>query len=189
MLVFESSDERLIDKALGGDKKAWLALLTRYEKSIYNYALRMTSDPDDAKDLLQEIFISVYNSLSNYQGKGSFKGWLFRIAHFRCMDFYRRKQPNVSLDYAPESNVLETDEDAYIHSPEVDAQLSQRQLQIHALMKTLPFNQREIIELKFFGQFTFEDIANQLGISVNTVKSRLYSATIKLKALVEAEHV
>lgn len=182
--MFESSDEQLVKKALAGHKKSWLLLLSRYEKSIYNYALRMTSDPDDAKDLLQEIFISVYNSLSSFKGKGSFKGWLFRIAHFRCMDFFRRRQPNVSLDDAPE-----VQEQTCVHSPELDAQINQQQLHLHSIMRHLPVNQREVVELKFFGQFTFEDIASQLGISVNTVKSRLYSATSKLKELVEVEHV
>jgi len=182
--VLETSDERLVEKAKSGHKKSWLVLLSRYEKSIYNYALRMTSDPDDANDLLQEIFISVYNSLAAYQGKGSFKGWLFRIAHFRCMDFFRRRQPNISLDDAPE-----VEDQTCVHSPEIDAQINQQQLHLHAIMRSLPFNQREIVELKFFSQFTFDDIAQQLGISVNTVKSRLYSATSKLKDLVEVEHV
>lgn len=183
--MFSSTDEQLIQKALKGNKKAWLSLLSRYEKALYNYAVRMTGSPDDGKDLMQDIFVSVFKSLHNYTGAGSFKSWLFRIAHFKCMDFYRRSRPNVSLDD------FNCDQSQHIslnlvdkpceHTPESSAQQHQSHQQIHNMMQALPFNQRIIVELKFFNQFTFDEIAEQLGISANTAKSRLYSALSVLK--------
>ena len=176
MAVFTSTDEQLIQKALKGNKKAWFALLSRYEKAIFNYAVRMTGNPDDGKDLLQEIFVSVFNSLHAYKGSGTFKGWLFRIAHFKCMDFYRSKRPDVSLDDAHE-----VAEQACVHTPELSTQFNQSQQQIKGLMQALPLNQRMVVELKFFSQFTFDEIAEQLDVSSNTVKSRLYAALAVLK--------
>jgi RNA polymerase sigma-70 factor (ECF subfamily) len=194
--VFTSTDQQLIQKALKGNKKAWFSLLSRYEKSVFNYALRMTGNADDGKDLMQDIFISVFNSLPNFKGSGSFKGWLFRIAHFRCMDFYRRKRPDISLDDAPEVAEHAIDfttglssEYATEHTPEQHAQVSQTQQDVQVMMKSLTFDQRVAIELKFFSQFTFEEIAEQLGISASTAKSRLYSALGRLKNVWEADNV
>lgn len=178
--MFTSTDEQLVQKALKDDKKAWFCLLSRYEKAIFNYAVRMTGNTHDGSDLMQEIFISVFNSLSSYQGSGAFKSWLFRIAHYRCMDFFRRKKPDVSLD-----EVVDLEQKPELQSgytPEVSLQQNQSQLQIFALMQSLPVNQRVVVELKFFSQFTFDEIAQQLDMSSNTVKSRLYAALANLKS-------
>ena len=91
--MFEKSDEQLIAKALQGNTQAWVNLLKRYEKTLYNYGIRMTGKREDALDLMQEVFISVYRNLASYHNEGSFKSWLFRIAHYRCIEFYRRKKP------------------------------------------------------------------------------------------------
>jgi RNA polymerase sigma-70 factor (ECF subfamily) len=199
--LFSRSDQQLVEKALSGNKKAWFELISRYEQSIFNYAMRMTSQSHDAKDLMQEIFISVFNSLHSFKGEGSFKAWLFRIAHFRSMDFYRRKKPNVSLDDAPELIDSRIDESGSaqglgvdsgnIESTNIESQLvfKQSQQALLSTMQQLPFNQKIVIELKFFGQFTFDEIAQQLGVSTNTVKSRLYAALGKLKTILEVEHV
>ena len=180
--MFEKSDEQLIEKALGGNKKAWLNLLRRYESGVYNYGIRMTGNNDDALDLMQEVFISVFRNLANYRGDGCFRGWLFKIAHYRCIEFYRRKRPNQSLDDVPEieSTALPMDELLLTN---------QQSHQLVSAMQYLPVAQKAVIELKFFGQFTFDEIAQQLDISVNTAKSRLYSALAKLKTLLEVEYV
>lgn len=179
--MFEKSDEQLIDKALKGNKKAWLNLLKRYEKPIYHYGVRMTGNNEDALDLMQEVFVSVFRNLSNYRGEGSFRGWLFKIAHYRCIEFYRRKKPNQGLDDVPET-VCDAD------TPEQSLSFGQGKNQLQGAMQQLPLAQKAVVELKFFGQFTFEEIADQLGISTNTAKSRLYSALAKLKTLMEVEY-
>lgn len=180
--MFEQTDEKLIAKALKGNKSAWLKLIKRYEKGIYNYGLRMLSNPDDARDLMQEVFISVYRNLSNYRGEGSFKSWLYRIAHFRCVEFYRRKKPTQGLEDAPE---IEDDSQC----PEQHTFMLQDGKQLLQAMQHLPLAQKSVVELKFFGNFTFDEIASQLGVSSNTVKSRLYTALDKLKHLLEVEYV
>ncbi len=180
--MFEKSDEQLIEKALSGNKRAWMNLLKRYEVQIYNYGIRMTGNKDDALDLMQEVFISVFRNLSNYRGDGSFRGWLFKIAHYRCIEFYRRKKPNQSIDDTPET---ESNERAL----EDSFSAIQQSNQVVSAMQHLPLAQKSVVELKFFGQFTFDEIAEQLGISNNTAKSRLYSALAKLKTLLEVEYV
>ena len=179
--MFEKTDEQLIQKALQGSKKAWLNLLKRYEQPIYNYGIRMTGNRDDAQDLMQEVFVSVFRNLSNYRGEGSFKGWLFKIAHYRCIEFYRRKKPTQGLEDAPE---IESEQPC----PESSLSEGQGNKQLVDAMQHLPLAQKAVVELKFFGQFTFEEIADQLGISTNTAKSRMYTGLAKLKTLMEVEY-
>ena len=179
--MFEKTDEQLIAKALKGNKQAWLNLLKRYEKQIYNYGMRMTGKNEDALDLMQEVFISVFRNLSTFRNEGSFKSWMFRIAHFRCIEFYRRKKPMQGLDDTPE---IESEESSVADSIHTD----QENKQLISAMQRLPLAQKSVVELKFFGQFTFDEIAEQTGISANTAKSRLYGALDKLKILMEVDY-
>ncbi|WP_026377417.1 RNA polymerase sigma factor [Aestuariibacter salexigens] len=179
--MFEKTDEQLITSALAGNKRAWLGLISRYEKSIYNYGVRMTGNQADALDLMQDVFVSVFRNLASYRGEGSFKNWLFRIAHFRCVEYYRRKRPMQSLDDEPELKAEQT----CLEQGVADGQLGNH---LSNAMQQLPLSQKAIVELKFFGQFTFEEIAEQLGISTNTAKSRLYSALSKLRSSLEVDY-
>ena len=182
--MFERSDETLIKQALKGKKSAWVALVKRYEKNIYNYCLRMVSNPDDAFDLMQDIFMAVFRGLASFRAESAFKSWLFRIAHYRCIEYYRRKKPMQSLDDVPEQE--DETQDA---CPEQQLFSGQQTSALHKAMQLLPVNQKLVVELKFFQQCTFDDIAHQLGISTNTAKSRLYSALDKLKDHLEVSHV
>jgi RNA polymerase sigma-70 factor (ECF subfamily) len=174
--VFERSDETLIAQALKGKKSAWLTLVKRYEKRIYNYALRMVNNPADAMDLMQDIFIALFRGLHTFRGDSPFKGWLFRIAHYRCLEFYRRKRPMQSIDDVPEQE----DENSAT-CPEQQLFSKQASSSLISAMKLLPVKQKLVVELKFFQQCTFTEIAQQLGISTNTAKSQLYTALAKLK--------
>ncbi|MEP7705149.1 RNA polymerase sigma factor [Paraglaciecola sp. 25GB23A] len=179
--MFEKSDEQLIAKALQGNKQAWINLLKRYEKPIYNYGVRMTGKHEDALDLMQEVFISVYRNLATFRQEGSFKSWLFRIAHYRCIEFYRRKRPMDGLDDIPEIECEQAPSEQHIDSA------IENRLLIQA-MQQLPLAQKSVIELKFFGQFTFDEIAELTGMSANTAKSRMYGALEKLKTLMEVDY-
>lgn len=181
--MFKQTDEKLINKALKGNQPAWQQLVTRYESCVYQYALRMTSNADDAMDLMQETFISVCRSLPEFRGDSAFKTWLMRIAHFRLIEFYRRRKW-----FADESELDNLDADPQQACPELAFGNQQVQRQILMLMKQLPFEQKLIVELKVFQQQTFDGISQQLGISNNTVKSRFYSALDKLKVLLEANY-
>lgn len=182
--MFERSDETLVKQALKGKKSAWVALVKRYEKNLYNYTLRMVSNPADAMDLMQDVFVAVFRNLSTFRGDSPFKGWMFKIAHYRCIEFYRRKRPTQSLDDHPEQFDEASDE-----CPEYLAVSGQQANALHKALQTLPVNQKLVVELKFFQHCTFDDIAKQLGISVNTVKSRLYSGLDKLKDHLEFDYV
>jgi RNA polymerase sigma-70 factor (ECF subfamily) len=179
-MVGNASDETLVTRALAGSNGAWQKLVKRYERRIYNYALRMVGHPDDAFDLMQEVFLGVYRNLPGFRGDGAFAAWLFRIASFRCTDYLRRRRLFEPFDEAnaPGAPALE---------PQIATMATHANQHIAAALNSLPAEQRHVVELKFFQQFTFDDIAHQLGISPNTAKTRLYSALRKLKQVEELQ--
>jgi RNA polymerase sigma-70 factor (ECF subfamily) len=181
--VFNQSDDKLISKAINGNKSAWLKLVKRYEKLVFNYALRMVSNQEDALDLMQDTFLSVFRSLASFRGDCAFKSWLLKIAHYRCIEFYRKRKPTVDIDAVPEA----FNEDGE-GCPELSVVAEQQGNDLIIAMKKLPLNQRAVIEMKFFQHLTFNDIARQLGISNNTVKSRLYAGLGKMKLALEVAH-
>ena len=117
----------------------------------------MGGNAADARDMLQEILLAVYRNLGSYRGEGPFPAWLFRLASFRCTDFLRRRRPQV------------------VNSHDLDLFGTQHNREVIRLMNVLSREQRLVVELKFFQHFTFDEIGNQLGISSNTAKTRLYS--------------
>ena len=176
--VLHTSDEQLIRRALNGSKSAWAKLVRRYESAVFHYGLRVTGQRDDAMDLMQDVFVSVYRNLATYRGDGKFKSWLFRIAHHRSIELFRKKRMLHDIDAVAEPVSDEA-------SPERMFALGQNQRQINEVMAKLPVDQREVVTLKFFQQFTFDEIADQTGVSSNTVKSRFYSALDKLRLWID----
>lgn len=169
-----NTEKALIKKAQAGHKQAWLTLVKRYEQQVFNHCLRMVNNRDDACDLMQESFVSVFKSLPSFAGDSQFSTWLYKITHARCMDHFRRNKPAL----------LDGDE-AFDEGLEARLVADVTNQDVHTALKLLPFEQREIIELKFFQHLTCEDIANVTGLSVNTVKTRLYSALKKMKGHLE----
>lgn len=181
--MFQRSDESLIRKAIQGDERAWQQLIGRYQSALYYYGLRLLGDAEDARDLLQDVLMVVCRNLAEFRGDSSFKTWLFGIANYRAIDMLRKRRPQEDVDEL--HDVLPDD------SACVSSQLSglQEQQLVQRLLLTLPVEQRMVVELKFYQQFTFDEIAAQLAVSSNTVKSRFYSALDKLKIQLEAHDV
>ncbi len=190
MLGLSSSDEILINKALGGSQRSWVKLVQRYEKDVYNYCLRMTRNSSDAMDLLQEVFLAVYRNLPSYRGQGQFKGWLLRITYTRTMDFMRTRMrsPQLVGDEAAEEEMLGYPSPE-VNNPDHTYQQYDQNQQIQQTLAALPPEQRIVVELKFFQHLTFEEISQQTHIPVNTLKSRLYAALQKLKTQLEDRYV
>lgn len=132
----------------------------------------MTGSPEDAMDILQDILISLYRNLPSYRGDGAFAAWMFRIASFRCTDYYRKK----GRQFATTDDVDVMDENAVDVALNID-----RNRGVVTMMSSLPSEPKQAIELKFFQHFTFDEIAGQLGISSNTAKSRVYAALKKMR--------
>jgi len=187
-------DDALIRAALEGSARAWDSLVRRHETQVYNFSLRLTGNPTDALDLMQEVFLGVYRNLHRFRGESQFTTWLFRIAHNKAIDMKRRRPLFRSLDTAMEDggDLLEAQAQRNADMPEQDPlallDAAARNAVIIARLATLPIEQRLLVELKVFQSHTFEEIAELQDISANTAKTRFYAALRKLKALMEQDH-
>jgi RNA polymerase sigma-70 factor (ECF subfamily) len=186
MLKSIDSDEVLVAAALAGSEQAWESLVLRYETRIYNQALRLSGNPADALDLVQEVFLAVFRNLPRFRGESKFSSWVFRIVHNKSVDRVRRWQPRIqqARSESEESEEVEANWPAASeHEP--DTQFAQQQLNygLQALLAELPLEQRLVIELKIFQSLTFEEIAMLQQVSDNTVKTRFYAALKRLQTL------
>lgn len=163
MHTLRKTDEQLIDRALNGSKASWVKLVKRYENLVYNYCLRMTRNSSDAMDLMQEVFMAVYRNLPSYHGQNQFKAWLMRISANKTIDYLRHKErnpQNYGEDFHEEdfSHSINNSAQGIYSEPAQNFAKLDNQKQVKALMQSLPLEQRMVVELKFFQQYTFEVI-------------------------------
>ena len=173
----------VIQAVLDGDVNAYEALVKEYEKNVYNLALRMTGNSEDAADMAQEAFIKAYNSLTAFRGDSKFSVWLYRIVSNVCLDFLRSRSRKQTFSLSTENDdgeEVELDIADETHSPE---QLLDRSLTRDAVRRglaALPPDHREILLLREIQGLSYEEIADVLGLEAGTVKSRIFRARKKL---------
>ncbi|MCI0777073.1 MAG: sigma-70 family RNA polymerase sigma factor [Chloroflexi bacterium] len=176
-------DEELIARVRQGDLDAFNQIVAAYQDRIYNLCLRMLGSPEAAEDAAQETFISAYRNAGKLRG-ANVRSWLFRIASNTCIDEVRKRQrrPSVSLD-RPSS-----DEDARpVDVPDEDPGPEKRTLQselqdaVQQALLDLPGDQRLAVTLRDLEGFLYEEIADAMGISVGTVKSRISRGRARLR--------
>ena len=178
-------EARIIRQVQRGDVNAFERLVCEYEKNVYNLALRMVRNPDDAADMTQEAFIKAYNSLSSFRGDSKFSVWLYRIVSNVCLDFLRSRtrKPTVSLstenDEGEEVELDIADEET-TPEKELDRKLTRDAVQRG--LQSLPAEHREILLLREIQGLSYEEISEALGLEVGTVKSRIFRARKKLCA-------
>lgn len=180
----EVSEKKIIEKVLGGDANAFEELVLRYEKTVYNLALRMVGDRDDAFDMTQEAFIKAYGSLSSFRGDSKFSVWIYRITTNVCLDFLRSKsrKQQVSL------TVSDDDEDAQLDIPDPSSTPEQQLIKkismqsVEEGLKTLPDKQRQILVMRELGGMSYAEIGAALSLEEGTVKSRIFRARKRLCA-------
>jgi RNA polymerase sigma factor (sigma-70 family) len=184
MTIEEENDA--IRRVLSGSTDAFGPIVEAYQKNVYNLALRMTGNPEDALDMSQEAFIKAYNSLPSFRGDSKFSVWLYRIVSNVCLDFLRtrnRRGPTVPLTRQSEDGE-ETDMEICDAGAMPEEEL-ERKLTREAVRKgllTLPADQRQILLLREIQGLTYEEIGRTLGIEEGTVKSRIFRARKKLCA-------
>lgn len=178
-------EARVIRRILDGDADAFELIVNEYQRNVYNLALRMVGDPEDAADMSQEAFIKAYSSLSGFRGDSKLSVWLYRIVSNVCLDFLRKKsrQSAVSLTVEDEDDGdVELDIADEASSPEV---LLERKLTRDAVRRgldSLPPDMREILLLREIQGMSYDEIAQVLDLEEGTVKSRIFRARKKLCA-------
>ncbi len=172
MIFREVEDPDLVAKSRQGNVEAYNLLVSRWEKRVFNYLLRLVGDREDALDLSQDVFLKAYQSLGKLQDAARFAPWLFRIAHNEAFSHLRRRRPEEVLDVS-------------LGVPGAAARIPPIELSIavESALNRLSEDQREAVLLKVYQGFKFEEMAEILSCPVSTVKSRVYSAFEVLKGI------
>jgi RNA polymerase sigma-70 factor (ECF subfamily) len=165
-----------------GDNVAFNRLVLRWEKAIYNLTLRMLQDPEEAAEASQDVFLSAYRSIRRFRQDARFSTWLYRIAVNHCITRLRRRPPGVhySLDGGKHDSGL-SERIPSRDSHEGDLLRAESRSIVRTALAYLPPEQRAVVELKFFQELTFEEIAGVIQVPLSTIKSRLYSGLELLK--------
>jgi len=171
-------DYNLVMRATSGDQRAYAELMERYRDAIYYMLLKMVNNASDAEDLTIEAFGKAFKNINQYAPNYAFSTWLFKIATNNCIDFIRKKKANhVSLDHTNEEHERATkDIQAPIPDPEETLINDQKMRLMRSLVSKLKPRYRKLIELRYFSELSYEEIAEELELPIGTVKAQLFRA-------------
>ena len=171
----EAGDYELVRASLEGDRQAFTELLCRYERPVYNVALRMLRSPDEAQDVAQTTFLKAFENLATYDASHKFYSWIYRIAINESINALRRS--------GRENDPLEERLVSPQPGPEELVAAQQVGVDIQMAIDELTPEYRAVIVLKYFVECSYQDIGQILGLEEKTVKSRLFTARQRLKDL------
>jgi len=171
-------DFLLVQKAREGDQKAYAELLGRYRDAIYFMLLKMVNNPSDAEDLTIEAFGKAFKNIGQYTPNFAFSTWLFKIATNNCIDFIRKKRAaTISLDQSnddPETTTITIQSDT--PDPEAHMINSQKVKLLREVVNKLKPRYRTLVELRYFKEYSYEEISQELELPIGTVKAQLFRA-------------
>ena len=175
----EDPDEELVERALDGDRKAFSALVERYQRPIYNAAYRVLGREEDAKDVVQTVFMKVAEHLGEYDERRKFFSWVYRIAVNESLNYLRtldREEPLADEDAEPGAEST---------NPEWRANEAEISARIQRALMGLKASDRVVLTLRHFSDCSYQEIATILDVEVKTVKSRLHEARARLRERLE----
>ena len=172
------ADLILVEDAKKGNEKAFAGLMNRYRDSIYFMLLKMVNNPIDAEDLTIEAFGKAFRSIDSYTPRFAFSTWLFMIATNNCIDFIRKKQSS-PIPVNQDKDIMDTmtvNIQSDLPDPEEALINDQKIATLRKIVTQLKSPYREIIELRYYKEFSYEEISAELKIPIGTVKAQLYRA-------------
>lgn len=178
-------DERtLIQQAGAGDAQAFEQLVIAYQKPVYNLALRMTGNREDAFDLTQETFLKAWHAISLFQYDCKFLTWLCRIASNTCIDFLRKERRRKTVSLTAMDDLDETYEIDVVDPSQDPAGIVEQTMDreaVYQALQQLPPEYRAALSMRVMEDMRYEDIAEALNVKPGTVKSRISRAREKLR--------
>ena len=176
------NDARLIQRTLSGDETAFASLVGKYEKRVHVLVLRKIGDFQDAQELTQDVFLRAYKNLSTLRNPDVFAGWLYVIASRVCVSWLRQQKPVMrSLE---SMSIKERDTLSYSRyvseQVETDAIEALRD-KVEKMLQVLPKHERRVVRLYYLSEMRVSEIGASLGVSENTIKSRLLRARRRLQ--------
>jgi RNA polymerase sigma-70 factor (ECF subfamily) len=181
------TDDSLVALYANGNNSAFDVLLNRYQKSIHSYIFYIVRNQDLTEDIFQETFLKVIMTIKQgrYTETGKFKAWITRIAHNLIIDNYRqeRNENTISNDEVE----LDLFNDIRLCDNTVEDQMVQNQVfaDVRKLVRHLPSNQREVLEMRYYKDMSFKEIAEATGVSINTALGRMRYAILNMRRMAE----
>jgi len=185
-------DFLLVEAALSGEEKAFAKLMSRYKDAIYFMLLKMVNNKNDAEDLTLEAFGKAFKNLHQYSPNYAFSTWLFKIATNNCIDFLRKRR---GVYISIENNQENGDNDSPIKlrstepNPEEKLIRIQKAFLMRKIVHRLKPRYRILVELRYFREFSYEEIAKELNLPLGTVKAQLFRAREMLFKLIESTEI
>lgn len=185
------ADEQLVAAYAKGDNQSFDILLRRHQDRVFNYVLSIVRDPDTANDIFQETFIKAITTIKQgrYMETGKFAAWITRIAHNLIIDYYRQERSgNMTSADDETANVLNRKEfsDENIEDILVDEQI---RADVRRIVAILPDNQREVLEMRYYRDMSFKEIAEATQVSINTALGRMRYAILNLRRIVKENNI
>lgn len=171
-----------------GVEQTFKEILKKHKESVYYLILKMVSAPEDAEDLTLEVFAKAYHNLDKYNPEFAFSTWLYRMASNHCIDFLRKKRlPTQQIDEQNEGTEGESfsvviKDDA--NTPEEEMIQKQKSALVKKAISKLPPKYAEMIELRYFEELSYEEIATRINAPVGTVKAQINRAKIMFEKVV-----
>ncbi|MBQ3204135.1 MAG: sigma-70 family RNA polymerase sigma factor [Alistipes sp.] len=185
------SDQVLLNSYLSGNSQAISTLIERHSRRVRDYIRMMVKDNDVADDLMQETFIKAVRHIDEgrYADSGKFLSWVLRIAHNQVIDFFRQKKSSKSISESEAGyGILGTLRFAE-NNVEDRIVASQIESDIRRLVDELPDEQREVVMLRYFSGMSFQEIADQTEVSINTALGRMRYALINLRKMIKEKGI
>jgi RNA polymerase sigma-70 factor (ECF subfamily) len=188
----EMTDEQLVEQYMAGDAAGMEVLYNRFFDRIYRLAYSKLLNDQDAQDAVSAVFLKLVRSIDSFRGESKLSTWIYTVANNAIMDMIRRRRPTLSIHSAIETDdgdtiVRELEDDA--PGPEQLAVDDDFARFVYSKLDELPPAQRAVIELRYFMELSYQDIADRLGIELGTVKSRINRAVAALRTIVNRDEV
>lgn len=185
-------DYLLVESALTGNEKAFAKLMSRYKDAIYFMLLKMVNNKSDAEDLTLEAFGKAFKNLQQYSPNYAFSTWLFKIATNNCIDFLRKRRGvYISLENNQENG--DNDSPVKLRSLDLDPEEKmiriQKAIMMRKIVHRLKPRYRILVELRYFREFSYEEIAKELNLPLGTVKAQLFRAREMLFKMIESTEI
>ena len=185
------TDEELVVCYAQGNNAAFDTLLGRYKSSVYSYIYYIVQDKELAEDIFQETFVKVIVTIKQggYTENGKFKAWIMRIAHNLVIDSFRQERSENTISNDEVEVDLFNNRD--LCEETIEDSLVRRQVlsDVRKLVKHLPDNQREVLEMRYYQDLSFKEIADLTGVSINTALGRMRYAILNMRRMAEENHM
>ena len=185
------TDEKLVTAYADGNNEAFDVILRRYQDRIFTYIVNIVKNKDIADDIFQETFVKAITTIrqGRYTDSGKFSAWPMRIAHNLIIDYFRQEKSEntVSADQE-EVNVLNR-RDLSEENVEDILVTSQIHTDVRRIMESLPESQREVLEMRFYRNMSFKEIAEATGVSINTALGRMRYAVLNMRRIASEKNI